>query len=56
METRIKYIEKNNSWYYAVQAKKWIFWTTLKLCSTCLDCFQMRFDFKEIVGIEKVKD
>jgi hypothetical protein len=22
----------------------------------CLDCFQMRFDFKEIVGIEKVKD
>jgi hypothetical protein len=22
----------------------------------CLDCFQMRFDFKEIVGIEKIKD
>ena len=37
METRIKYIEKNNSWYYAVQAKKWLFWTTLKLCSTWLD-------------------
>ena len=22
----------------------------------CPDCFQMRFDFKEIVGIEKIKD
>lgn len=37
METRIKYIEKNNSWYYAVQVKKWLFWKTLKLCSTWLD-------------------
>lgn len=34
METRIKYIKKNNSWYYAVQVKKWIFWKTLKLCIT----------------------
>jgi hypothetical protein len=24
--------------------------------SVCLDCFQMRFDFKEIVDIEKIKD
>ena len=37
METRIKYIQKNNSWYYAVQVKKWIFWKTLKLCSTWLE-------------------
>lgn len=37
METRIKYIEKNYSWYYAVQAKKLLFWKTLKLCSTWLD-------------------
>lgn len=29
METRIKYIKKNNSWYYAVQVKKWIFWNTI---------------------------
>ena len=36
METRIKYIKKNNSWYYAVQVKKWIFWKTLKLCNTWL--------------------
>ena len=37
METRIKSIKKNNSYYYAVQVKKWIFWKTLKLCSTWLD-------------------
>ena len=36
METRIKYIKKNNTWYYAVQVKKWIFWKTLKLCITWL--------------------
>lgn len=36
METRIKYVKKNNSWYYAVQAKNWIFWKTLKLCDTWL--------------------
>lgn len=36
METRIKYIKENNVWYYAVQIKKWIFWKTLKLCSTWL--------------------
>ena len=29
METRIKYIKKNNAWYYAVQIKKWIFWKTI---------------------------
>ena len=37
METRIKYIKKNNAWYYAVQVKKWMFWKTLKLCSTWLE-------------------
>lgn len=36
METRIKYIKKNNKWYYAVEAKKWIFWKTFKLCDTWL--------------------
>lgn len=29
MKTRIKYIKKNNSWYYAVQVKMWIFWKTI---------------------------
>ena len=29
MKTRIKSIKKNNSWYYAVQIKKWIFWKTI---------------------------
>lgn len=29
METRIKYIKKNNAWYYAVQIKKLIFWKTI---------------------------
>lgn len=37
METRIKYIKKGNKWYYAIQVKKWIFWKTLKLCSTWLE-------------------
>ena len=37
MKTRIKYIEKNYSWYYAVQTKKLLFWKTLKLCVTWLD-------------------
>lgn len=50
METRIKYIKKNNSWYYAVQTKKWIFWKTLKLCSTWIDVEKF-FDF-----LEKVED
>ena len=48
METRIKYIKKNNSWYYAVQTKKWVFWKTLKLCSTWLDVEKF-FDFLEKV-------
>lgn len=48
METRIKYIKKKNSWYYAVQVKKWIFWKTLKLCSTWLDVEKF-FDFLEKV-------
>ena len=29
MLTRIKYIKKNNSWYYVVQIKKWLFWKTI---------------------------
>ena len=29
METRIKYIKKNDGWYYAVQVKTWIFWKTI---------------------------
>lgn len=36
METRVKYVKKNNSWYYAIQVKNWIFWKTLKLCDTWL--------------------
>ena len=50
METRIKYIKKNNSWYYAVQIKKWIFWKTLKLCSTWLAVDEF---FNEMEKIEK---
>ena len=37
METRNKYVKEHNSWYYALQVKKWMFWKTLKLCSTWLD-------------------
>lgn len=48
METRIKYIEKNNSWYYAVQVKKWIFWKTLKLCSTWLDVDNFFNEMKKV--------
>lgn len=31
MERRIKYVykKKNNSWYYAVQVKRWLFWKTI---------------------------
>lgn len=29
MITRIKYIKKNNGWYYVVQFKKWLFWKTI---------------------------
>lgn len=50
METRIKYIEKNNSWYYAVQAKKWLFWKTLKLCSTWLDVEKFLNELEKIDG------
>ena len=48
METRIKYIKKNNSWYYAVQAKKWLFWKTLKLCSTWLDVDNFFIEMKKV--------
>ena len=48
METRIKYIEKNNSWYYAVQVKKWVFWKTLKLCSTWLDVDNFFNEMKKV--------
>ena len=50
METRIKYIKKNNSWYYAVQVKKWIFWKTLKVCATWLVVEEF---FKEMEKIEE---
>lgn len=53
METRVKYIKKNNSWYYAVQTKKWIFWKTLKLCSTWLDVEKF-FDF--LAKVEEYND
>jgi hypothetical protein len=29
METRIKYIKRKNSWYYAVHVKRWIFCKTI---------------------------
>ena len=48
METRIKYIEKNSSWYYAVQVKKWLFWKTLKLCSTWLDVDNFFIEMKKV--------
>ena len=50
METRIKYIKKNNSWYYAVQVKKWLFWKTLNLCVTWVDVEKFLND------IEKIED
>ena len=48
METRIKYIKKNNAWYYAVQVKKWIFWKTLKLCSTWIEVEEFFNDMEKI--------
>ena len=48
METRVKYIKKNNGWYYAVQSKKWIFWKTLKLCSTWLDVDRFFTELKKV--------
>ena len=48
METRIKYIKKSNSWYYAVQVKKWIFWKTLKLCNTWLSVEEFFNEMKKI--------
>ena len=50
MERRIKYIKKNNSWYYAIQVKKWIFWKTIKLCSTWLAVNEF---FNELEKIEE---
>ena len=48
METRIKYIKKNNSWYYAVQVKKWIFWKTLKVCATWLAVNEFFNEMKKV--------
>lgn len=48
METRIKYIKKNNSWYYAIQVKKWIFWKTIKICSTWLAVNEFFNELKKI--------
>lgn len=50
MERRIKYIKKNNSWYYAIQVKNWIFWKTIKLCSTWLAVNEF---FNELEKIEE---
>jgi hypothetical protein len=50
MERRIKYIKKNNSWYYAIQVKKWIFWKTIKICSTWLAVNEF---FNELEKIEE---
>lgn len=50
MERRIKYIKKNNSWYYAIQVKNWIFWKTIKLCSTWLVVNEF---FNELEKIEE---
>ena len=48
METRIKYIKQNNSWYYAVQVKKWIFWKTLKVCATWLAVNEFFNELKKV--------
>jgi hypothetical protein len=48
METRIKYIKRKNSWYYAVQVKRWIFWKTLKLCFTWVEVENFLNTLKEI--------
>lgn len=48
METRIKYIKKNNNWYYAVQIKKRLFWKTLKLCSTWLEVDNFFIEMKKV--------
>ena len=48
METRIKYIKKNTSWYYAVQVKKWIFWKTLKVCATWLAVNEFFNELKKV--------
>lgn len=54
METIIKSIHKNNTWYYAVQVKKhflikkWTFWKTIKLCSTWLEVEEFLNTLKNI--------
>lgn len=48
METRIKYVKKNNAWYYDVQVKKWIFWKTLKLCNTWLAVDEFFNELKKV--------
>ena len=50
MVTIIKYIKKNNSRYYAIQVKKWIFWKTIKICSTWLAVNEF---FNELEKIEE---
>ena len=49
METRIKYVKKNNVRYYAIQVKKWFFWKTIELCSTWLAVEEF---FNELEKIE----
>jgi hypothetical protein len=48
METRIKYIKKDNTWYYAIQVKRRIFWKTLKLCSTWLEVDNFFIEMKKV--------
>jgi hypothetical protein len=30
MRMRIKYVKQNDSWRYALQIKKWLFWKTIE--------------------------
>ena len=48
METRIKYIKKNNGWLYAIQIKKWIFWKTIETYVTFESAERFLNTLKEI--------
>lgn len=30
MKIRVKYVKQNDSWRYALQVKKWLFWKTIE--------------------------
>lgn len=62
METRIKYVEENERWYYAIQVKKyfliktWTFWRTIVLCDTWLAVEEFLDNMKKIDDFnEKLK-